>query len=81
MRQDRKKFKDDDTQSVMSEAKSHRSMVIDGSSVGYDSYERYQLCHYTISLSDNVIEAEQITKNIRETQPDPILATEFRTVS
>ena len=78
MRQDRKKFKDDDTQSVMSEAKSHRSMVIDGSSVGY---ERYQLCHYTISLSDNVIEAEQITKNIRETQPDPILATEFRTVS
>ena len=33
MRQDRKKFKDDDTGSVISEARSQRSMVIDGSSV------------------------------------------------
>ena len=36
MRQDRKKFKDDDTGSVISEARSQRSMVIDGSSVRGD---------------------------------------------
>ena len=38
MRQDRKKFKDDDTGSVISEARSQRSMVIDGSSVSQIDY-------------------------------------------
>lgn len=42
MRQDRKKFKDDDTGSVISEARSQRSMVIDGSSRSVSGSSRHR---------------------------------------
>ena len=41
MRQERKKREDDDAHSVISEARSQRSMVIDGGSVSSRNFIRY----------------------------------------
>lgn len=63
MRQDRKKMADDDTHSVLSEARSQRSMVIDGSSVQFVSYDLWPPLVKHQIFSENVIEEVSVAED------------------
>ena len=85
MRQDRKKFKDDDTGSVISEARSQRSMVIDGSSVRqiayiWDYFSSQYFSDQFLAQADIAENEEARPKNIQELQLVLTLAIDHRQV-
>ena len=71
MRQERKKREDDDAHSVISEARSQRSMVIDGGSVKNSLCKK--MSDFILFFSEDVI--EEVVVNTMEQAPMQLVRT------